>query len=42
MTIVIQKLPTYLTAEECARQFVNDLLEVCDVFFFLSDIQDPF
>lgn len=41
MTIVIQKLPTYLTSEECARQFVNDLLEHKDISTSMSGLVSP-
>ncbi len=34
MEIVLQQEPTYLKPDECARQFANDLLEVCLLFYF--------
>ena len=29
MEILIKRAPIYLTPSECARQFLDDLLEVC-------------
>jgi hypothetical protein len=34
MENILQKEPTYLTPNECAHQFADDLLEVCLFFFY--------
>lgn len=34
MENILRKEPIYLTPKECARQFADDILEVCFLFFF--------
>ncbi|CAF3493495.1 unnamed protein product [Rotaria sp. Silwood1] len=41
MDIILQQHPTYLTPTQCARQFVDDLLENKDIAISMSEMISP-